>query len=134
MKSVSITKAITKWEVSGIYHRVHYFCIKTNIMTSHKMMKGRRREKYSKCLRRSKYVPHIKCRSKLKIKNEFTSVYCILLGPATGCCLVLGRVSLVHMSNLRNKRVIRIWIRQQRADWQQDLIDKQQTDQVTNKS
>lgn len=35
----------------------------------------------------------------------------ILLGPAPCGCLVLAPVGLVHVSNLRNQRVVGIWIR-----------------------
>lgn len=37
----------------------------------------------------------------------------ILLRPAPSGCLIFVPVSLVHMSDLRHERVIRIWIRQQ---------------------
>ena len=35
----------------------------------------------------------------------------ILLGPASSSGLILDFVGLVHMSNFRHQRVIRIWIR-----------------------
>lgn len=40
----------------------------------------------------------------------------ILLGPASCSCLILAPICLVHVSNLGHKRVIWVWVRQQRAN------------------
>ena len=40
----------------------------------------------------------------------------ILLRPGARSGLILGPVSLVHVSNLRDKRIIRVWVREQRTD------------------
>lgn len=47
--------------------------------------------------------------------------HCILLSPASCSCLILAPVSLVHVSYLWYKGVIRIWVRQQRTYRQQYL-------------
>lgn len=45
----------------------------------------------------------------------------ILLGPTPGGSFVFGLVSLVHVSNLRNQGVVRVWVRQKWANWKQNL-------------
>ena len=45
----------------------------------------------------------------------------ILLGPGLGSSLVLGSVSLVHVSYLRHQRIIWIWIFQQWVYSEEDL-------------
>jgi uncharacterized protein YqgC (DUF456 family) len=40
----------------------------------------------------------------------------ILLRPGARSGLILGPVSLVHVSNLRDKRIIRVRVREQRTD------------------
>ena len=47
----------------------------------------------------------------------------ILAGPLSGGSLVLGSVSLVDVSDLRHKGVVRVGISQQRADGEQHLRD-----------
>jgi len=47
----------------------------------------------------------------------------ILLCPATGSGLVLGPISLVHVSYLWYKWIIGIWVSQQRANREQHLGD-----------
>ena len=48
----------------------------------------------------------------------------ILLRPGARSGLILGPVSLVHVSNLRDKRVIWVGISKQGADRKQDLKHK----------
>lgn len=45
----------------------------------------------------------------------------ILLCPGARRGLVLGPISLVHVSDLGHQRIIRVRVRQQRTDWQEDL-------------
>ena len=40
----------------------------------------------------------------------------VLPGPLPGHVIVLGRVSFVDAGNLRNKRVVWVWITQQRTN------------------
>ena len=49
----------------------------------------------------------------------------ILAGPLSGGSFVLGSVSLVDVSDLRHKGVVRFGISQQRADGEQNLRDGQ---------
>lgn len=56
------------------------------------------------------------------------STHGILLSPATSSGLILGPVSFVHVSNFRNKWIIRIGVRQQRAYRQEHLPYRTQKD------
>lgn len=47
----------------------------------------------------------------------------IPLSPGPGGALVLVPVRLVHVGDLRNQRVIRVWVTQQGADGQQHLCN-----------
>lgn len=47
----------------------------------------------------------------------------VLLGPFSGCSLVLWSIQLVDVGNLRHQRIIRVGVRQQRADRQKHLGD-----------
>ena len=40
----------------------------------------------------------------------------VLPGPLPGHVIVFGRVSFVDAGNLRNQRIVGVWITQQRAD------------------
>lgn len=44
----------------------------------------------------------------------------ILAGPLPGRRLVLGAIVLVDVSDLRNKRIVRVRVREHRADGQED--------------
>ena len=50
-----------------------------------------------------------------------SSAHRVLLRPAAGRRLVLRPVRLVHVGNLRDKRVVRVGVGQQGADGEQDL-------------
>lgn len=51
------------------------------------------------------------------------SSHCILLGPGSSSGFILGSICLVHVSNLRHKRIIWIWVSQQGANGEQHLRD-----------
>lgn len=52
--------------------------------------------------------------------------HCILLSPGSSSGLILGSIRLIHVSNLGNKRIIRIWVGQQRTYGEQHLQMKAQ--------
>jgi hypothetical protein len=64
---------------------------------------------------------------------SITSAHGILLCPAASSGFIFGSVSLVHMGNLRYKRIIRIWISQQWANGEQYLMCIQVYDYASNK-
>lgn len=49
------------------------------------------------------------------------SAHCVLVSPATGHGLVLHSVTLVYVSNLSNKWIVRIWVRKQGTYRKQNL-------------
>lgn len=51
----------------------------------------------------------------------------ILLSPAPSSGLILGPVCLVHMSDFRHQWIIRVWIRQEGTNGEQDLKRETQT-------
>lgn len=63
-----------------------------------------------------------------------SSAHRVLLRPAAGRRLVLRPVRLVHVGNLRDKRVVRVGVGQQGADGEQDLEHptKQHTHVISN--
>jgi len=57
--------------------------------------------------------------------HELESIHGILLSPCSCCLLITRPLALVNMSNFRNKRIIRIGVSQERANWQKHLRDCQ---------
>lgn len=54
------------------------------------------------------------------IKHRFAHSDSVFPGPFTSCCLVSGTVGLVHMGNLGNEWVVRVWVSEHRADREKD--------------
>jgi hypothetical protein len=67
-----------------------------------------------------------------KHQNSHSSAHSIFLSPVAGRRLVLGPVCLVHVSDLRDKRIIRVGISQQGTDGEQDLWNIQATNILIN--
>jgi hypothetical protein len=57
----------------------------------------------------------------IRVPTDNQSPHCIFLSPIPSCGLIFGPVSLVHVGNFRNKRVIRVGVSQKWAYRQQDL-------------
>ena len=58
-------------------------------------------------------------------QTQFAILHGVLRRPLSRCTIVPGSIRLEQLGNVRNQRIVRIGVRQQRANTQQNFTDRQ---------